>query len=114
LTTLYGYRNEHWRFSPAPNATDAERQTVAEWGRLPDEVPSTQGTQLGLLVEDMRAGRQPERSGLVQVRKSIELLLSAYKAACTGQPVARGSITPEDPYYRGMAHALSVTTKEHA
>jgi predicted dehydrogenase len=112
LTTLYGYRNEHWRFSPAPDASEAEQQAVAEWGRLPEDVPSTQATQLGALVEDLRAGRRPERTGLQQVRTSIELLLSAYKAACTGRPVARGSITPEDPYYRGMAHVLSVQTKE--
>jgi predicted dehydrogenase len=114
LTTLYGYRNQHWRFSPAPDAGPAEQQAVAAWGSLPTEVPSTQATQLRLLVEELQAGRRPQRAGLPEVRKTIEFLLSLYRAACTGQPVERGSITPEDPYYRGMTHALTVQTKEHA
>lgn len=113
LTTLYGYRNEHWRFSPAPDATDAERRAIAEWGTLPEEVPSTQASQLRLLIEDRQAGRRPERAGLPEVRKTIEFLLSQYKAAGTGQTVERGSIGPADPYYHGMAYALSVQTKEH-
>ena len=115
LTTLYGYKNQNWRFSPAPDASEAEQQQVAAWGTLPTEVPSTQATQLGLLVDDLHAGRRPERAGLPAVRSTVDFLLSLYKAAVTGRPVERGSITPDDPYYRGMSPALAGhLSKEHA
>lgn len=107
LTTLYGYKNESWRFSGAPDATAAEQAELTRWAGLPAEVPSTQATQLGTLIDDLQAGRRPERSGLPEVRKTTEFLLSLYKAACTGQPVARGSITPDDPFYNGMSHVMS-------
>jgi predicted dehydrogenase len=114
LTTLYGYKNSNWHFSAAPNATPEEQRELTQWSALPEEVPSTQATQLRMLVDDMRAGRRPERTGLPQVRKTMEFLLSLYKAACTGQPVQRGSITPDDPFYRGMAYVTPATHKENA
>jgi hypothetical protein len=36
------------------------------------------------------------------VRGTLEFLVSLYKSAMTGQPVRRGSITPDDPFYQRM------------
>jgi predicted dehydrogenase len=106
LTTLYGYTNASWQFSLAPDATEAERGALELWKTLPTEVASTQASQLRAMLEDMRAGRRPLVSGS-EVRRTIEFILSLYKAARSGEPVTRGSITPDDPFYHGMAHVFA-------
>jgi predicted dehydrogenase len=107
LTTLYGYANANWRVSLPPDASDAERAVLAaDWAKLPDEVPTSQTTQLRAILDDMHLGRRPLVSG-DEVRRTIEFLLSLYKSACTGQAVERGSITPGDPFYAGMAHVAA-------
>jgi len=107
LTTLYGYANANWRYSLAPDATDAERQALEHtWARLPEERATSQTSQLRAVLDDMQTGRRPLVSG-VEVRRTIEFLMSLYKAACTGQSVERGSIVPGDPYYAGMAHVFT-------
>jgi predicted dehydrogenase len=105
LSTIYGYANANWRYSLAEDATDAERLAFTSWQKLPDEVPTSQATQLRAMLDDLQAGRRPLVSG-DEVRRTIEFLISLYKSACTGEPVERGSIGPGDPFYQGMAHAL--------
>ena len=105
LTTLYGYTNAGWRFSVAPDAGPTDLAALAEWQALPPERATSQARQLAAMLDDMRASRRPLVSG-DEVRRTIEFVLSLYKSARTGQPVQRGSITLEDPYYHGMAHAL--------
>jgi predicted dehydrogenase len=106
LTTLYGYSNANWRFSLPPDATVAEREAYAHWQSLPNEVPTSQASQLRAMLNDMRVGRRPRVSGQA-VRQTIEFLMSLYKSAVTGAAVERGSITPTDPFYFGMAHVLA-------
>lgn len=109
LTTLYGYRNANWRYSLPPDASDAERHTLEQhWSKLPEEIATSQTSQLAAMLDDLQAGRRPLVSG-AEVRRSIEFLLSLYKAACTGEAVERGSIVAGDPFYEGMAHALAQT-----
>jgi predicted dehydrogenase len=103
LTTLYGYSNASWRFSAPP-----ETNLPTEWTQLPEERATSQATQLDAMLDDMQAGRRPLVSGL-EVRRTIEFLLSLYKSATTRQPVRRGEIDSSDPFYRGMAHALAAT-----
>jgi predicted dehydrogenase len=106
LNTLYGYSNADWRFSLAPDASQAEQSVLRLWERLPAERPTSQTTQLAAMLDDMQAGRRPLVSG-AEVRRTIEFLLSLYKSATTGEPVTRGSITSGDPFYAGMAHVLT-------
>jgi predicted dehydrogenase len=106
LTTLYGYTNANWRITPPPDATEAERAASAQWQMLPDEVPTSQTSQLGAMLDDMQAGNRPRVSG-AEVRGTIEFLISLYKSACTGESVQRGSITPDDPFYNGMAYVFA-------
>jgi predicted dehydrogenase len=109
LTTLYGYANANWRFSLPPDASDVERAALAgEWADLPEEIPTSQTTQLRAILDDIHLGRRPLVSGL-EVRRTIEFLMSLYKSACTGQTVERGSIGPGDPFYAGMAHVVAHT-----
>jgi hypothetical protein len=70
---------------------------------LPTEVATSQTSQLRAMLDDMQAGRRPLVSGH-EVRRTIEFLLSLYKSAVTGEPVARGSIGRDDPFYVGMTH----------
>jgi hypothetical protein len=74
---------------------------VAEWQAIPTDIASTHAAQLTAFLDAKDAGRRPPVSG-PDVRSTIEFLASLYKAAITGQPVLRGSITPDDPFYQRM------------
>ena len=106
LTTLYGYTNANWRFTLPPDVSDTDRTAFAQWSTLPDEVATSQTSQLRAMLDDMQAGRRPLVSG-APVRGTIEFLISLYKSACTGETVHRGSITPDDPFYNGMANVFA-------
>ena len=98
LTHLYRYRNDAWQYSAAPGI-DAE--TLAEWAAIPEDVESGHAAQLAAFLDSFAAGERPPVSG-PDVRRTIEFLASLYKAGMTGEPVARGSITPDDPFYQRM------------
>ena len=98
LTHLYRYRNDAWRYSAAPGV-DAE--TLAAWAAIPDDVESGHGAQLAAFLDSMAAGERPPVSG-PDVRRTIEFLASLYKSGMTDAPVARGSLTPDDPFYHRM------------
>lgn len=96
LETLYGYDNAGWRFAIAEGAPFA--QELTEWQALPTERAASHGSQLADFLASMAQGTRPVASG-PDVRGTIELLASLYKAAQMGYPVTRGEITPQDPYY---------------
>lgn len=96
LRNIYSYRNVDWVYSTYDDSPFTRE--VQEWGRLPSEIPASHVTQLGAFLDSMEQGRRPEVSGS-DVRGTIEFLTAFYKAAQTGEPVTRGSILPEDPYY---------------
>lgn len=99
LTHLYSYRNTDWRYSPLPGASNAD--AVAQWGQLPEDVPSSHVAQLRAFLANMEEGKRPPVSG-DDVRGTIEFLASLYKSGMTGQAVRRGSIQPDDPWYQRM------------
>ena len=99
LTHLYSYTNANWRYSiPKDAPYEAE---LAQWQAIPTDVGSTHGAQLAALLDSRARNERPPVSG-PDVRGTIEFLASLYKAAMTGQPVRRGSITPDDPFYHRM------------
>lgn len=98
LTHLYSYQNKDWQYRAAPGVAAEE---LAAWQQLPENVPSSHAAQLHAMLASYQRGERPPVSG-PDVRPTIEFLASFYKSAITGQPVARGSITPADPFYHAM------------
>jgi predicted dehydrogenase len=98
LTHLYSYNNADWQYSAAPGISVEE---LASWQQLPTNVPSSHGAQLQAMLDSRARNERPPVSG-PDVRGTIEFLASLYKSAITGEPVARGSITPADPFYHAM------------
>jgi predicted dehydrogenase len=99
LSHLYSYANENWRYSLPEGVSDQEK--LEAWATIPTDVRSSHTAQLAAVLEDMAHKRRPSTSG-AGVRGTIEFLVSLYKSAITGQPVKRGSITPDDPFYHSM------------
>lgn len=99
LKQLYRYGNTDWTYSTNPEIGNEEE--IARWQQLPTERPSSQATQLSHLLDSRERDERPLVSG-AGVRGTIEFLASLYKSAITGQPVARGSITRDDPFYHAM------------
>lgn len=102
LRTLYGYANEHWRYTPRAGVAPAE---AARWADLGDDVPAGHEAQLATLLDAMEAGAPPP-AGLDEVRPTFELLSSLYKSAATGRVVRRGEIGPDDPFYAQVGGTL--------
>ncbi len=100
VTHLYRYHNADWRYSmPAHIADEA---TLARWAAIEgDDTLDFHGLQLAGFLASMEHNQRPPVSG-PDVRDTIEFLASMYKAAFTGQPVLRGSIAPDDPFYHSM------------
>ncbi len=101
LTHLYSYTRENWRFTPASSTQDEGGSLTQAWQDFPADVGSTHAAQLNTFVADMDANTRPLLSG-PEARHTLELLTALYKSAFTGAPVARGSIKPDDPYYRAI------------
>ena len=98
LTQLYSYNNENWQYSAAP---DVPADELAAWQTLPENVPATHAAQLQAILDSYERNERPPVSG-PDVRGTIEFLASLYKSAITSEPVSRGSITPDDPFYHAM------------
>jgi len=99
LSHLYRYTNADWRYSIPEDAdwsADLER-----WQAIEQDHLSSHDGQLAEILDCMERNECPSVSG-PGVRPTIEFLASLYKSAITGQPVARGSITPDDPFYHAM------------
>ncbi|WP_335972818.1 MULTISPECIES: Gfo/Idh/MocA family protein [Streptomycetaceae] len=94
LRHLYAYRNGHWTFTAAP-----DDPPPPGWDAIGADVPAHQAPQLADLVARMRRGEPPEHT-TADARRTTEFVTALYKSAATGQPVARGSITPDDPFHR--------------
>lgn len=95
LEHLYAHSNEHWRYSvgDAPVADD-----LARWREIGANVTGSHAAQLQHVLDALERGEPPLTSGR-EARSTIEFLTALYKSALTGQRVARGSITPDDPFY---------------
>lgn len=98
LTHLYSYANANWRYSLPKGGNEAD---LARWQAIAEDVPSGHTAQLNAMLDAMARNERPPVSG-PDVRGTIEFLASLYKSAMTGQPVRRGSITPDDPFYHRM------------
>lgn len=106
VNALYRYSNENWRFTlPDGLSNPAARD---HWNALSDNSPGNHDIQLSQLLDCMESDERPPVSGL-DARRILEMIASLYKAALTGNPVLRGEITPDDPFYHamnGLPHSL--------
>jgi predicted dehydrogenase len=99
VNALYHYTNANWRFSQPVGDNSPEVQ--ASWLALTDDIASGHGAQLSEVLDNIERHTIPPVSGR-ETRRSMEFVASLYKSALTGQPVRRGDITPDDPFYRAM------------
>lgn len=99
MTGLYFAGNSNWRYSVPEGAAD---ESLLE--RLRDiggDVVGGHGAQLIALLDSMDRGERPLVSG-AEARRILEFSASLYKSAITGQPVQRGTLTPQDDFYHAM------------
>lgn len=106
VSTLYRYDNTNWRFSLPDKVEDAE--ATASWNTLTDNIRSNHEVELGEILDSLERGERPPVSG-AEARRILEFITSLYKSAITGQPVQRGSITPDDPFYHAWNGAPQPT-----
>ncbi len=96
LRYLYDYTADNWAYTPLPGQGDAGvGQPVVE------EVPLMFAAQSAAFLDSMDRGERPPVSG-ADVRRTLEFVAALYKSAITGQPVRRGTITTDDPFYYAM------------
>ncbi|MEP7294094.1 MAG: Gfo/Idh/MocA family oxidoreductase [Chloroflexota bacterium] len=99
MSGLYSYRNANWQYSLFDGSTD--QAALERWQTIEQDVASSHAAQLADLLDSMDANQRPAVSG-GEARRIVEFLASMYKSAFTGETVARGSITPDDPFYHSM------------
>ena len=101
---LYAYTNTDWKFTAIPRTDNAEQ--IARWSKIEGEIPVTHATQSAAMLDAMDRNERPPVSG-PEARRTIEFITCLYKSAATAQPVTRGSITNDDPFYHHVAGTLA-------
>lgn len=102
---LYGFANADWTYTAVKDDTIAAE--VAQLAKIPAEIPVSHGTQIAAMLDAMDRNQRPPVSG-AEARRTIEFITCLYKAATTGQPIPRGSIKPNDPFYNHVAGTLAL------
>jgi predicted dehydrogenase len=98
-TALYRYTNTNWRYSIPEGSPDSE--ALKRWQTIEQDVMGSHDAQLAELLDSMDRNERPFVSG-EEARRILEFTASLYKSAFMGQPVKRGSIMPDDPFYHAM------------
>src|SRR4029079_11947441 len=70
LTTLYGYRNENWRFSTCPKPSPEDVAALERWQAIPEPFPTSHAGPLREVIDCLHAGRRPLTSG-PEARRTI-------------------------------------------
>lgn len=94
IHALYSYSNANWQYTPAPGFDDNP------W-HINDDKPGTLASEVRALLDSLDNAERPLVSG-DESRRIIEFITCLYKSAMTGQPISRGSVTPDDPFYYSM------------
>jgi predicted dehydrogenase len=103
VTALYRASNANWHFSIPDGSPDTD--VLTRWQTIEKDTVGSHGEQLADLLDSMDRDERPLVSG-AEARRILEFNASLYKAAFTGLPVVRGSITPDDPFYYSMNGTL--------
>jgi predicted dehydrogenase len=98
LEHLYGYREEHWRFTPAPG----HEELSALWTESDEpDIPSGHRLQIEAVLDAWDTGQEAGVS-LQEARCTLEFAAATYASAFRGVPVAAGELTGDDPFTLGM------------
>ena len=100
LEHVYGYRDDDWRFTPAPGAEDL----AGAWPGEEADVPSGHLAQLTAVYAALARGEQPEVR-LEQARETEEFVAALYASAFERHPVRRGDLAPGSEYAARMGGA---------
>jgi len=95
---LYGYANDHWRWTPAPGVAEARS---AQWPAETDDFSGAHDLQMRHMIDSYERRERPRVSGL-DGRRSLELAAGMYKSALEGRTVTRTELVPGDLYYSAM------------
>lgn len=98
LEHLYGYRQEHWRFTPAPG--HEELSDLWASGDEPD-ITSGHRLQIEAVFDAWEAGEEPGVC-LPDARRTLEFAAATYASAFRGVRVAAGELTDDDPFAVSM------------
>jgi len=101
---LYQADNDNWHIT-LPDGSDKQGQ-LAQWQTIPTNIPGSHAPQIEAVLDSMANQTRPPVSG-EDGRRSLEFVASFYKSAFTGQPVERGSMTENDPFYHTMNGKIS-------
>lgn len=98
LEHLYGYSDDSWRFTPAP---DAGEEITALWESIPPGPGSGHSAQFAAAFAALRNGGIPPVAS-ADARQTLELIAAIYASAFTGAEIKRGEITEGSPFYSTM------------
>lgn len=98
LEHLYGYRDADWRITAAPGY---EELVTAAWDAEPKGRASGHGAQFSAVLDALEQGVAPPVT-FADSRSTLELIAACYAAAFTREPVARGQLRPDSPFYHRM------------
>jgi len=99
-TYLYSYMHDNWVFSEGELIQ--HQNDVKTWAEVEGEDLPTWEVQYRRFLDSMEKNERPEVSG-DDVRRTLEFATALYKSSHTAQPVERGSITPDDPFYYSLS-----------
>lgn len=102
LNHLYGYVNEDLRITVS-TAAGGGANAPSQWGSIQGDHRGEIATQVREVVRCLREGARPPVT-TEDARKTIDFITSIYKASALHEPVWRGAISNEDPFYHGMAN----------
>lgn len=100
VSALYEYDSANWRI------TSLDRADEGRWD-MREPGPNTIQAQVNALLDSLDCGERPPVSG-PEGRRIIEFMTALHKSAALHQPVRRGTIGPDDPFYRDMHAAHRV------
>lgn len=98
LEHLYGYGDDNWRVTAVPGY---EEQAAAAWAEGPKGRPSGHGAQLSAIFDALQVGAAPPVT-TPEARQTLELVAAIYASAFTREPVSRGQLGPDSPFYHRM------------
>lgn len=98
------HANADWSYSIPANAP--YQDSLESWRTIPTETPPSHQSQLTALLDSMERNERPLVSG-AEARRTLEFITCLYESAATGEPVCRGSITQDDPFYHHVGGTLA-------
>lgn len=98
LTHLYGYGDDDWRITPAPEYAE---EVMAAWRAAATGVRSNHRAQFAEVLRSLRAGTPPPVTS-VESRRTMQLVAGVYASAFTGAAVRPQDLGSDSPFYHRM------------